>query len=62
VVVEDEQKDKKHKTEKGTIEKVKAAIKAKVGEKKPEKTKKGDSDEEEIILKKEEAPPPSDLK
>lgn len=62
MVADDDSKEKKIKTEKGTIQKVKEAIKAKVSDKKPEKAKKEDSDEEEkeTILKKEESP--SDLK
>ena len=64
MVADDDSKEKKIKTEKGTIQKVKEAIKAKVSDKKPEKGKKEDSDEEEkekeTILKKEESP--SDLK
>jgi hypothetical protein len=48
VVVEDEEKEKKAKpVDKSPIQKVKAAIIAKVGDKKPEKTKKDDSDQEE---------------
>jgi hypothetical protein len=55
IVVDDQEKEKKTKPEKGTIEKVKDVIKSKVLDKKPEKAKKEDSDEEEKenILKQE---------
>ena len=60
VVVDDQEKEKKIKPEKGTIEKVKDVIKSKVLDKKPEKAKREDSDEEEKenILKQE----PTDVK
>jgi hypothetical protein len=47
IVVDDKEKEKKIKPEKGTIEKVKQVIKQKVLDQKPEKAKNKDSDEEE---------------
>ena len=61
IVVDDKEKEKKVKPEKGAIEKVKQVIKQKVLDKKPEKSKNKDSDneeEKESILK----PESSDIK